>query len=479
MRIIFHLVTAALLALAVVTIAVVDDARWEAPTLLFWFVVVAAALCVVSSLWLARLAHRLDQLELAIVAAFFLAGSLLPLVHGLTVPGVLYGDNAVTSTSLCLAIPVGALAALFVAHGPGVWRRRFAVCGVGVATLSVALLANPQTSFYPQPGSAAGVVYALATFATTVWFGWRHVRLAVIAERPQPLAVAMGYLLLGASALVFLGASTWSPYFWIAHGLDVIGVFLATIGGLVVYWRHGSISNVLGPITAIAPRQAFEVGLSPVVHRFVADLEAKDPITRDHVVRTGALAVDVAMELGLGPEEIRTCGLVGLLHDVGKLEIPDEILQKPGRLTDEEFEVMRGHAEAGGRLVRTSPVVAHLAPAIQGHHERIDGGGYPEGLEGDAIPLAARVVSACDSYDAMAFTRHYRQGMDGAKVRSILTEHAGAQWDQTVVDALLAVIEHRGDDAVWALDATGRMSSTDLADEDNPVCGCLPESVEV
>lgn len=469
---------AVLLGLATATVVFGDDLRWVEPTVLFWLVTIAASLCALTSMGLAKLAHRLDQVELAIVAAFFFVASMLPLVHGLTVPGVLYGDNAVTTTSVGLTIPVGALVAAYVANGPGRWRVRLASSAALVVALCLVLLAAPQTRLFPEPGSAIGIAYALSSFALMVGFGWRHVGLAVIAGRPQPLVVAVGYLLLGASVLVFLGATTWSSYFWIAHLVDITGVFLATVGALVVYRRHGSISAVLDPVTALAPRRAFEIGLSPVVHRFVADLDEKDPMTRDHVVRTGALAVDVAIELGLDPDEIRRCGLVGLLHDVGKLEIPDRILGKPGRLTDDEFAVMRTHTVVGGRLAASSEVLADLGPAIRGHHERIDGRGYPDGLEDQEIPLAARVVAVCDSYDAMAFTRHYRVGMDAAKVRSILREHAGAQWDPLIVAALLRVVDRRSDEATWALDRVGR----DRAPGPEPVrigCDCLPELAEV
>lgn len=465
--------TAVLFVAAVGAVTMLDDARWSAPTFLFWLVVIAASLCVVATAVLAALAHRLDQLELGVVAAFFFAASVLPLVHGLTVPGVLYGDNMATMTSVCLAIPVGALAAGFVAHGTGRWRLRLGSTMVLVAVLGATLLIAPDTRMFPDPGSGLGVAYALAAFSLTIGFAGRHVRLAEIAERPDPLVVAIGYLLVGASALVFLGASTWSTYFWIAHAVDISGVFLATIGAIVIYRRHGNVFSVLAPVAVVEPRQAFEVGLSPVVHRFVADLEAKDQITRDHVIRTGALAIDVACELELSAADVRRCGLAGLLHDVGKLEIPDAVLQKPDRLTDDEFAVMRRHAELGGDLMAATPVLADLAPAVRGHHERIDGRGYPDALLAEEIPLVARVVAVCDSYDAMAFTRHYRMGMDHDRVRSILSEHAGAQWDPLVVDALLRVVERRSDRETWALDEVGRE-----IDEHAAIgCGCVPEFV--
>ena len=119
---------------------------------------------------------------------------------------------------------------------------------------------------------------------------------------------------------------------------------------------------------------------------------------------------------------------------------------------------MRSHAAAGATLLGEADVLADLAPAVRAHHERIDGRGYPDELSGDDIPIVARVVSTCDSYDAMAFTRHYREGMDAGRVRGILEEHAGSQWDADVVAALLRVVDADGEHRVQppSFDAVGR-----------------------
>jgi HD-GYP domain-containing protein (c-di-GMP phosphodiesterase class II) len=149
----------------------------------------------------------------------------------------------------------------------------------------------------------------------------------------------------------------------------------------------------------------------------------------------------VGERLGVGPADLQVLGLGALLHDLGKLTLPDDILNKPDRLTTAEFEVVKGHAAAGEALVRTSTVLSAIGPIVRGHHERLDGRGYPDGLAGDEIPLAARIVSVCDAFDAMAQTRQYRQGMGADKAISILREHAGAQWDAQVVEALVHVVE--------------------------------------
>ena len=174
-------------------------------------------------------------------------------------------------------------------------------------------------------------------------------------------------------------------------------MLLATVGGIAVYLCSGQVRTVLPLVVAFDPHSALEVGLAPVVREFIADLHRKDVLTRDHVVRCGSLAIDRAVRSGLSPAAVRDAGLVGLLHDVGKLEIPDEILKKPGRLNAEEFAVMKTHTTRGYRLLCDAPGLEALAPAVRSHHEQIDGAGYPKGLCAAEIPVVARLVAVCDA----------------------------------------------------------------------------------
>lgn len=132
-----------------------------------------------------------------------------------------------------------------------------------------------------------------------------------------------------------------------------------------------------------------------------------------------------------------------MLHDIGKLAIPDQILGKTGPLTDDEFDIIKTHTMIGEELALGSPAIKDLAPAIRGHHERMDGRGYPDGLAGQQIPLASRIIAACDAFDAMANPRQYRAGLGSHRATEVLCEHAGTQWDPRVVDALIRVVARR------------------------------------
>jgi Na+-translocating ferredoxin:NAD+ oxidoreductase RnfA subunit len=177
-----------------------------------------------------------------------------------------------------------------------------------------------------------------------------------------------------------------------------------------------------------------------------AALEARDGYTGRHGEETVCLAVRVADALGLDGDERGEVDTVALLHDIGKIGTPNEVLHKPGPLTDEEWVVMREHPVIGERILRTVPGLESVARAVRHEHERWDGSGYPDGLAGEEIPLASRIVLVCDAYHAMTSDRPYRAAMAEEQALAELVCHAGTQFDPAVVDALVDVLG--GDRAV-------------------------------
>jgi HD-GYP domain-containing protein (c-di-GMP phosphodiesterase class II) len=242
------------------------------------------------------------------------------------------------------------------------------------------------------------------------------------------------------------------------HLTGAVGVMGACVGLGVSKRMSPTAHDVLSPILTRDPLAAFEIGLSPIVHRFVADLEMKDQITRDHTIRTGELALRVGERMGLRGRELRDLGLAAMLHDVGKVHTPDDILMKPSRLTAEEYEVIQGHTVDGEAMLATEPALAGAARIVRSHHERVDGGGYPDGLRGDEIPLESRIIAACDAIDAMTHDRPYRKALPFRLGFAILREHAGTQWDPDVVRAVIATMPDMP--AMSRLDDVGRGLST-------------------
>jgi HD-GYP domain-containing protein (c-di-GMP phosphodiesterase class II) len=169
-------------------------------------------------------------------------------------------------------------------------------------------------------------------------------------------------------------------------------------------------------------------------------VDADDAYTGMHTRDVVALSVAVADRLGLDEDRRRNVEFGALLHDVGKVAIPKEIINKPGPLNDAEWEVMRTHTIEGQRMLdRVGGFMRAVGQIVRGSHERFDGGGYPDGLTAEEIPLEARIISACDAYNAMTTTRPYRRAMDTAAAAAELVRCAGTQFDPVVVEALIAV----------------------------------------
>jgi len=177
-----------------------------------------------------------------------------------------------------------------------------------------------------------------------------------------------------------------------------------------------------------------------VVQALAATLQARDGYTGEHADAVHDLSVAVGARLGLLPDEMAQLAAVALLHDVGKIGIPDELLHKPGPLTPEEWQVMREHPAIGERILASVPGLESVARAVRHEHERWDGDGYPDGLAGEDIPPASRIVLACDAWHALHSDRPYRRALPREEALAELRRCAGTQFDPTVVAALLDVL---------------------------------------
>jgi HD-GYP domain-containing protein (c-di-GMP phosphodiesterase class II) len=193
-----------------------------------------------------------------------------------------------------------------------------------------------------------------------------------------------------------------------------------------------------------------------LVRSLTAAIDAKDPYTSGHSERVARIAVELARELGLSEPELGDVYLAGLLHDIGKIGVPDSVLGKRGSLTADEFAQITPHVLIGCRILEGFRGVSHLLPSVLSHHERFDGTGYPHGLEGDAIPLLARILAVADCYDAMNTARPYRAPVPQDQIEATLNLGRGRQWDGEVVDAFfrardrIYAIQPRGvGDSVW------------------------------
>lgn len=176
------------------------------------------------------------------------------------------------------------------------------------------------------------------------------------------------------------------------------------------------------------------------IDSLVRTLEARDPSTSGHSFRVRGYAARLALRLGYAEPFVRKVSLAAKLHDIGKVGVPEGILNKPGRLTDEEFARIKEHPEVGERIL--TPIIRsrEILAAIRGHHERYDGKGYPDGLRGENIPILARIITVADCFDALNSTRAYRGALGSSEALSILEEGRGSQFDPFLIPHFAAMI---------------------------------------
>ena len=170
-------------------------------------------------------------------------------------------------------------------------------------------------------------------------------------------------------------------------------------------------------------------------------VEAKDTYTKNHADNVSQVAILVGKELGLTEKELEDLRYGGILHDVGKISVPDNILNKPGKLTDEEWVQMRAHAAIGADILKPIPRLAGAADIVRHHHERYDGNGYPDRITGEDIPIGARILTTIDSYSAMVDQRSYKAARSHEEAAAELRRCAGTQFDSRVVDAFLGLFD--------------------------------------
>lgn len=468
----------------------------------FYIVVTASFLALILALAVLQTALRLHHPPTLLLGLGFLSIASIFLVHGLSTPGMFLGPNPLIEISARLSLLVGAV---FLAISAWIGDSTFSrwigrwmpllltiwvvlLGGFGVAGLVAAASSGPPASSlstpvqddvygddgYGQygdgaategnrqaglhshapaasgagilrwipvtspPGSWATFILALALFTTATVGYWRR-----YSQTHLPLVGALAIaalLLLEAQVAMFFGTA-WRLNWWEYHVLMLVG-FLLGVGALL--WEFGkgrSLRRVMEGMFSLRDIVQLELEYTDAISVLAAATEARDPYTQGHTVRVAEWSCRIGREMSLPPSRILVLARAGLLHDVGKLGVPDAVLKKPGPLTPEEFAIIKEHPRQGHDILRR---VGHLEAEIRiiiAHHERMDGRGYPHGLAGEEIPLEARILAVADVFDSLTTSRPYRGALPRDEALAIVQEETGDHLDPECVQALLRVLE--------------------------------------
>jgi len=223
------------------------------------------------------------------------------------------------------------------------------------------------------------------------------------------------------------------------------GVAITALGGVRESGQFAPLKDAMGLLLgrAEAREMRLENLVTGTIRALVAAVDAKSKWTAGHSFRVAGLSVQLAQTFRLAPRKIRELHYAALLHDIGKIAVPERILENTTpTLSPEDMEWIKHHPVAGEEIVmKIGSDFANISKAIRHHHERWDGGGYPDGLAGEDIPVLARMIAVCDSYDAMRMTRPYQKGMSEGEIRRIFVKGRGKAWDAALVDGFLQTLD--------------------------------------
>jgi putative nucleotidyltransferase with HDIG domain len=415
----------------------------------FYGVGVSALVATLAAVVLTTVGARERDTRTVIVGGGFALMAAVLAVHGLVTPGMLVGPNGLIALTGAATLPVGgvvlALAALPAFAGPQAIPRVLAVeAALGTAIVVVSVLGAADPSLVPglpEPRSAAAAALFAVGLAVYGALAVRAMNTFLLTRRFADLAVVAGVVLLATALYGALFLYFDELGWWLGHVFELAGILVV---GASLVWdlRRGRRSRALvGDLRAAELVASEEAFLGARVRALMLRLAEKDTSTEEHTRRVATLAVTVGEELGLSPVRLRSLAIGGLLHDIGKLSLPTAILRKPAALDDDEYAIVKRHPERGCELLRElGGFDDSVLRLVLGHHERLDGAGYPDGIDGSALDLPTRILAVCDVYDALVSDRVYRAAWSHDDALALLHRETGTAFDSRCVRALENVV---------------------------------------
>lgn len=421
-------------------------------------VAAAGALAGAAAVAMSVIAVRLNDGRTVLLGFAFSVMAVLLVFHALATPGVLLGDNGLVQAAGALNLPLGGTI-LAASSLPMLRRPRSArlVLRVQLLTLAVValvgvagLLIPGLVPYVPAYESLSAQLVLVAAAPLLAVLAYRAARTFLLTRRTPDLLVAVGVVLLVGAEFGLLNSEMMDLTWWVAHAFEVAGIGMVGIPAALDL-RHSTASRPLvGDLRAedvVADEEAF---LGGRVHALLLRLAEKDRSTEGHTRRVATLAVRIGEQLHLPAYRLRLLALGGLLHDMGKLSVPDAILNKPGKLTDAEFDVIRRHPAAGRELLTELGGFPELVlDLVESHHERLDGTGYPNRAKAGKLDLEVRILTVADVYDALTADRVYREAWSPERALALLDEDTGTAFDAICVAALHAVVAPEQDEVSW------------------------------
>jgi hypothetical protein len=432
------------------------DLVYESPEFHLFAVSATAALALVVALFTGAVASRVRKPGPVLLAVGCLFVGTFMTAHGLTTPGILGRPINLWVVRFPILALAGFAASIALATAPRdnavkrlasrFPRGTLVVVAGGLIASAAVVVAAPTvgSGTEPVPGEAllTHVVLA-ATFLSLLVAGAIHWRRWRLGRDRVDLALVIAAWLSADAVISFELGALWHVSWWDYHVYLLAGFGAAAYAVLAQYRQTRSVIDAVSTISVTDEAEHIARAYPEALTALTGAVEAKDRYTHGHSSRVADLSVRMGRRIGLGPDPLRQLAHGALLHDVGKIGVPDAILNKPDSLTPEEWEWIKAHPVVGWEMASRAPSLRGTLSVVRHHHERWDGTGYPDGLTGREIPAPARIVAVADVWDALTSDRAYRPAWPAERAVEHLVAARGSLFDPLCVDAFLDLMSQR------------------------------------
>ncbi len=420
------------------------DVDVHAPHGHFYIVSLVSVLALAFAAAVGIVAIRIRNIKVSFLSLAYVSLAAMFILHGLSTPGFLMSHNAISGSLAQLSM---LLAAVWLWLSSLSADRRFirwlsarhvwllpVWCMLLLVSGTALWLFPEAVSHFHLKGNIGKWVVTAVIGLLTGWTIYRNLQAYRASRFRLQLEIAYSTGWMMAAQMIIVTGEPWTASWWLYHFL-LLAAVIVVVSGIVREHLSGSVTASAKRLFRANPKDWILAYITPGVKRLVMETEAKNSYTAGHNYRVAQYALKLGEELGLSNDQLKAIAQGGLVHDIGKLHIPDGILNKPGKLTDEERAVIESHPAAGFDMCKRLGFMQEELAIIRYHHEKWDGTGYPDKLSGEGIPLVARIAAVADVYDALTSSRAYRQAMSHEEAMSILTAESGRHFDPRCIGA--------------------------------------------
>jgi putative nucleotidyltransferase with HDIG domain len=421
------------------------DSLFKLPSGHFYIVSLVSILASIIAIAVGVAGRRIRNIKISFLSLSFLSLGLMFSIHGLSTPNFILDKTHLPGVAAQLSM-ILATFWIWLSSLPSdnsiveffEKKQRFLlpIWTVALCVVCIIAMMNPNiVHFIPLNAKPLNIILTTVTLLLNSVTIYRYYQSYRFTQFPLQIAIvySSGWLLV--SQLIMVRGVLWSSSWWIYHFLLLTAMIGMIIGLVKQYAVKGTLSESIRSLFTKDPFERITNSIGPSVKALVTATEKKDTYTAGHTFRVTMYALKLAEELQLKPEQLRAIVQGGLVHDVGKISVPDSVLNKSGKLLPDERSLIERHPIDGYEMCRGLGFMKEELSIIRSHHEKWDGSGYPDKLKGTNIPLFARIVAVVDVYDALTSERSYRKAWTHSEAINYVKENKGTHFDPQCVDA--------------------------------------------